>query len=214
MGAKVAHEVRNPLSAIRALVEVLSEKSTDDRDAQRLSVVLGEVDRIDDILRGYLTLGRPLERIQPEPCDLGQLLRETVALTEARAERGGVVLSAEGGPHTIACDPRRLKEVLLNLVLNAIDHTQPGGRIVLRTDADPNGGAVITVEDSGQGIEPARLAAVGTPFVTGRAGGTGLGLALARQAVEQHGGSLELTSSVGHGTVARVRLPARAPETT
>jgi signal transduction histidine kinase len=74
--------------------------------------------------------------------------------------------------------------------------------------AEAGGGAVLTVEDSGPGMAPERLASAGTPFASGRAGGTGLGLALARQAVEQHGGTLALESGPGRGTLARVTLPA------
>jgi signal transduction histidine kinase len=206
MGARVAHEVRNPLSAIRGLVEVIAEKNADERDRKRLDVVLGEVDRIDEILRGYLALARPLEQLEPRPCDLGALAREVGALIETRAERQGVTLLVEGGA-TARVDPRRIKEALLNLALNAIEATPAGGLVSLRA-AEAGSGAVLTVEDSGPGMAPERLASAGTPFASGRTGGTGLGLALARQAVEQHGGTLALESGPGRGTLARVTLPA------
>jgi signal transduction histidine kinase len=208
MGAKVAHEVRNPLSAIRGLVEVLAEKNADERDRKRLDVVVGEVDRIDEILSGYLALARPLEQLEPRPCDLGQLVREVAAVIEARAERAGVTLAVEGAA-TVEADPRRIKEALLNLILNAIAATPPGGRVALAAAAT-SAGAVLTVEDSGAGMAPDRLASAGTPFASDRPGGTGLGLALVRQAVEQHGGTLALESHPGRGTVARLILP-RAP---
>lgn len=207
MGAKVAHEVRNPLSAIRGLVELLAEKATEERDRQRLSVVLGEVGRIDEILRGYLTLARPLDSIERRPHDVGEVLRETVAVVEARAARAGVLLFVEGdAPLVHDVDPRRLKEAVLNLVLNAIDATPAGGRVHLRAIRATDG-VVITVEDSGAGMDAERLALAGRPFATGRPEGTGLGLALARQAAQQHGGALELESTPGRGTVARLRLP-------
>jgi signal transduction histidine kinase len=206
MGARVAHEVRNPLAAIRGLVEVIAEKNTGERDRKRLDVVLGEVDRIDEILRGYLAMARPLEQLEPRPCDLGALTREVAALIEARAERQGVTVLVEGSA-TAQVDPRRIKEALLNLALNAVQATSPRGHVRLRS-AETGGGAVLTVEDSGAGMPPERLATAGTPFATGRAGGTGLGLALARQAVEQHGGTLVLESGPGRGTLARITLPA------
>jgi signal transduction histidine kinase len=206
MGAKVAHEVRNPLSAIRGLVEVSAEKNTDERDRKRLAVVLGEVDRIDEILRGYLALARPLDQLQPQPVDLGQLVREVAAVIEARAERAGVGLTVEGDGAVISVDPRRIKEALLNLLLNAIEATPPGGQVALRASPTADGVA-LSVEDSGPGMRPEQLAAAGTPFSTQRPGGTGLGLALARQAAEQHGGSLALDSAPGRGTVARLSLP-------
>ena len=209
MGAKVAHEVRNPLSAIRGLVEIYREKTSDPRDRQRLQVVIGEVDRINEILTGYLALARPLEQIQTRPHDLGQLVGEVAAVIEARAERAGVVLAVQAEPASAEVDPRRVKEALLNLALNAIEHTPPGGRVSLRAAA-AGGHAEVSVEDSGPGMDAARLAVAGTPFATGRPQGTGLGLAIARQAIEQHGGSLVLDSVPGRGTVARVKLPRQA----
>jgi signal transduction histidine kinase len=208
MGAKVAHEVRNPLSAIRGLVEVLAEKSHDERDRQRLAVVVAEVSRIDEILRGYLALARPLERIEPMPCDVASLVCEAAAVIEARAERAGVTVLIEAGAATAEIDPRRIKEALLNLLLNSIEATPPGGRIRLGADTDDHS-VQITVEDSGVGMDERRLATTGSPFATGRPGGTGLGLALARQAIEQHGGTLTLSSEPGRGTLARLLLPRR-----
>jgi signal transduction histidine kinase len=204
MGARVAHEVRNPLSAIRALCEVVAEQNAGER--KRLGVVLGEVERIDQILTGYLALARPLDELAPRPYDGGQLLREVAAVIEARAERAGIILSVEAEAVPTHLDPRRMKEALLNLVLNAIDATPAGGRIALRA-ATSGARAVFTVEDSGPGMPSELLVQAGTPFLTGRSGGTGLGLALCRQAIEQHGGTLELESAAGRGTTARVTLP-------
>ena len=95
MGAKVAHEVRNPLSAIRGLIEVLAEKGADERDRRRLAVMLGEVDRINQILTGYLSLARPLDQIRPVPTPLQELMHEIAAVVEARAERAGVGLAVD-----------------------------------------------------------------------------------------------------------------------
>lgn len=210
MGAKVAHEVRNPLSAIRGLVEVIAEKVADERDKKRLDVVRGEVDRIDEILRGYLDLARPLERLEPRDCDAGRLAEEVAAILEGRVERAGLTLIVEAQPRSLHADPRRLKEALLNLLLNAIAVTKPGGRIVIR--ATPSDGDVLfEVEDEGPGMTRGELANAGKPFMTRREGGTGLGLALVRNTAEQHGGKLELESARGRGTIARLRLPAPSP---
>ena len=211
MGAKVAHEVRNPLSAIRGLIEVLAEKNPDERDRRRLGVMLGEVDRINQILTGYLSLARPLDQIQPVPTDLRGLLHEVAAVVEARAERAGVGLAVDSVAVTAPVDPQRLKEALLNLLLNAIDATPAGGRIDFQARLVANQ-VEIDVQDSGVGMPAAQLAKAGTPFSTGRAGGTGLGLALARQAIEQHAGTLTLVSQPGRGTLAQVNLPLVAPE--
>lgn len=209
MGARVAHEVRNPLSAVRGLAELLAERAQEPRDRERLTVMLSEVDRLDGILSEYLALARPLDRLEPAPTELATLVREVAAIAEARAERAQIALSVEAEAARVAVDPRRIKEALLNLVLNALDHTPAGGRVTLRVQPATSGGAILSVDDTGPGMTPAQLAVAGTAYVSGRAGGTGLGLALVRQTVHQHGGTLDLTSAPGRGTVARVLLPAQ-----
>jgi signal transduction histidine kinase len=129
---------------------------------------------------------------------------------EARAQRAGIAVIVEAPPLPVELDARRIKEALLNLLLNAIDATPAGGRIRLAAAATA-GGVELRVEDTGAGMDAARLAAAATPFATGREGGTGLGLALARQAAEQHGGALIVDSAgPGRGSVARLSLPRRA----
>jgi signal transduction histidine kinase len=196
---------------VRGLAELLAERTQDERDRARLGVMLGEVDRLDGILGEYLALARPLDHLAPTPTDLATLVREVAAIAEARAERAQIHLSVEAEPVTVAVDPRRIKEALLNLVLNALDHTPAGGRVTLRVQPRSGEGALLCVEDTGPGMTPAQLAAAGTAYISGRAGGTGLGLALVRQTVSQHGGALDLSSAPGRGTVARVALPAAPP---
>jgi len=212
MGAKVAHEVRNPLSAIRALVEVVAEKNTDEKDHKRLDVVLGEVDRIDEILRGYLALARPLDSLVPRVTDIAALVREVAAVLEMRSVRANVALELDVHDATAEVDPRRVKEALLNLVLNALDATPAGGHIHLKVLREVQG-PVILVMDSGPGMDDSMLQKAGQLFSSSREGGTGIGLAIARQAIAQHGGTLELTSRHGAGTTARVWLPWKAQET-
>ncbi len=212
LGARVAHEVNNPLAAIRGLVEVMVEarQGTDDRDARRLAVVAGEVERIEGILRDYLDHRRPLAELEPTDVDLAELGRDIAAVLEARAERSGIHLAAEGPPTLAWVDPRRLKEALLNLALNALEATPAGARVDLGWRSDGAAGdVVVELRDRGRGMSPDVLARIGTAGFTTRAGGTGLGVALARAVVEQHGGTLLFTSETGHGTLATIRLPAR-----
>jgi signal transduction histidine kinase len=225
LGAGVAHELRNPLAALKGLVELVLEGREPDRAPRRLAVVLSEVARMESILEGYLSFSRPLGAFAPVPVDLAVIVREAADLIEARAERDGVELilmadpavlpsAANGAPpgrpaSVVPADPRRLKEAVLNLVLNALQATAPGGaiRVGSRRAADE---ACIFVEDTGRGMSPETLARLGEPFFSTRTGGVGLGVRLARQVAELHGGRLTYASTVGKGTQATLVLPVKA----
>jgi signal transduction histidine kinase len=211
IGAKVAHELKNPLSAVKGLVQLLSRSAADDRSRERLGVIAGEVSRMEVILRDYLSFTRPLDDLRPEPVEIGAIADEVLAVLEARAEAAGVSIARTGGPVVATGDARRLKEALLNLVANAVEATPRQGSVEVGVRAD-GGDVVILVRDTGKGIPPDDLARLGTPFFTTREGGTGLGVVLARAAIRQHGGDLRFESEVGRGTLATVRLPlAEAP---
>lgn len=218
LGAKVAHEVKNPLTAIRAVVELTLE-SGDDRTKKRLSVAAGEIARIEQIISGYGSLTHPLEVVRRSPNDIGELAQHLLIMLEARAARAGVELAlvppaSEDRPGSLVfdLDRDRLSEALLNLLLNALYATQPGGRVDLSFGLTPEAALELRVTDTGKGMDPAALAKVGTPFFTQREGGTGLGVALARQVAEQHGGALTYESTPGTGTTATIRIPRAPPE--
>lgn len=207
VGSKVAHELKNPLSAIKGLAQLLSRSAADERSRERLRVIESEVSRMEAILRDYLSFSRPLEDLRTRPVDLAVLVDDVLAVLEARAEVAGVTLARRGGPVVAVGDPRRLKEALLNLVANALEATPRGGSVdvaLTRREAE----ACIAVRDTGKGMAPEDLARVGTPFFTRREGGTGLGVVLARAALRQHGGDLGFESELGRGTTVTLRLPA------
>ena len=206
IGSKVAHELKNPLSAVKGLVQLLSRSAADERSRERLEVIAGEVSRMEVILRDYLSFSRPLDDLRPEPVEIGAVADDVLAVLEARAEAAGVSLVRTGGPVVATGDARRLKEALLNLVANALEATPPQGSVEVGVSGE-GGDALILVRDTGKGIAPEDLARLGTPFFTKREGGTGLGVVLARAAIRQHGGDLRFESEVGRGTVATVRLP-------
>ncbi len=201
LGAKVAHEIKNPLASVRGLVE-LSIEGAEGRGRQRLEVALAEVARIEGILRDYLSFARPLEELRRAPVDLRALSDELRAIVEGRAERAGVAIEITGERALVDADAARLKEALLNLLGNALEATAPGGSVRIEVTADG-----LVLRDTGRGIRRDDLARVGTPGFTTRAEGTGLGVALARAAIAQHGGTLAFESEEGVGTVVTVRLP-------
>lgn len=200
VGAKLAHELKNPLAAIKALLQILRDR-VDDKGTKRLDVALGEVDRMDVIVRDYLTFARPLADLELATVDLRALADDIVSVLADRAQLAQVTLAATGAPHQITADARRLREALFNLTDNAIRATPPGGSVTLVV-----AGTQIRVEDTGSGMPPDLANA--PAFTTTRDDGTGLGLTIARGAITQHGGELDFSPRPGGGTIATVLLPS------
>ncbi len=208
VGSKVAHELKNPLTAVKALVQLGLRNPAEAPSHERLQVVEKEVSRVQEILQNYLSFTRPLQDVRPMLVELGPLVSDTLVVLSARADGARVRLYAEGDA-TLEADPRRLKEALLNLVANAIEATPPGGEVAV--EVRPAGdGAEIVIRDTGRGMPAETLRRIGTPFFTTREDGTGLGVVLARSVIAQHGGSMRYESEPGKGTRVRVALP-RAP---
>jgi signal transduction histidine kinase len=206
MTTKLAHELKNPLAAIKSLVQVEAAQAVDDKSRRRLDVVMAEVDRIGALLREYLDVARPVVDAQVTPLELDELMTDVSALVSGRAEAAGVVLSVAGQGGALTADGRLLKEAIVNVVCNAIEATPRGGHVIVHYDCDARG-ARIVIRDTGRGMTKDTAARVGTPFFTTREHGTGLGVVIAKTAIVQHGGTLEYQSEPGRGTVARIALP-------
>jgi signal transduction histidine kinase len=211
MGAKVAHELKNPLAAIAGLAQLLLEGRHDDKTRERLTVMASEVGRMEKVIREYLAFARPLDEVRLNDVDLASLIDDVITLLEARARAREVTLARTGDGTSARVDPGRMKEALLNLVDNAIAASPPGSRVTVELARVP-GSTTLRVRDRGEGMAPDVLARVGTPYFTTREDGTGLGVVMARASVEQHGGTLVLHSRRGEGTVAEIVLPDTAVE--
>jgi len=212
MTAGIAHEIRNPLSIIRAsgqhLERILHDAEINDEIAP---FIVEEVDRLDHILKGYLAFGTDKET-EPEVFDLGTCVRRSAALLyDEMAETGVTILGTEElllAP--VFGDHRRLQQVLLNLFMNARDAMSQGGTISL-TLALTHGSkknAVLTISDEGSGLQGVSREKLFEPFWTSKEKGSGLGLAMSRSIVEEMGGKLELQNREGvPGVVATLTLP-------
>jgi signal transduction histidine kinase len=208
VGAKVAHELKNPLASIKGLCQLVARTPESDRTQERLAVVASEISRMETILNEYLSFSRPLEDLRPESLDVSAIARDVLDVLAGRADQAGVAMTLEGGAPAVHGDGRRLKEALINLVANALEATPSGGTVALRLR---NGGnaVVLEVRDSGRGIAPEDLDRIGTSFFTTRPNGTGLGVVLAQGVINQHGGTLTYASTLGHGTTATIMLPVK-----
>jgi signal transduction histidine kinase len=214
VGAKVAHELKNPLASIKGLCQLVARTPESERTQERLAVVSSEISRMETILNEYLSFSRPLEDIKPETVDPAALAQDVLDILDGRAVQAGITLSLEGSAQPVQGDPRRLKEALLNIASNALEATPNGGSVKVRIRSTSQG-VMIDVADTGRGIPPEDLERLGTSFFTTRPNGTGLGVVLAQGVITQHGGSLAYVSTPGKGTTATISLPAKtavAPE--
>jgi len=218
--AAMSHELRTPLNAIIGFSELLVD-SPDLEDPARVREFAGHIhgsglhllELINEVLDlARVEAGRP--DLRPSAFDLVPLLAETVAAMRPLAERKSLILALDApGELPLVADPARIRQVVFNLVSNAIKFTPAGGRISVRASAAADE-VQLSVEDTGVGIERKDLDRVFEAFEQVRAGasreGTGLGLALSRRLVEAHGGSIGSTSEVGRGSRFTVRVPAGA----
>jgi signal transduction histidine kinase len=210
MAARLAHEVKNPLAAIKGLSTHMARNAADPKTAERLAIVAGEADRLQAIVDGFLSFSRGLDELNVSPVRPFELARELSVLLEARAQEAGVSLEV-GGDQALSldADARKLRQALLNVVLNAIQASPRDATVRVSVAAECDR-AVIAVQDDGIGMTPEILDRIRKPYFTTKEGGTGLGVAVARGLVEQHGGQLEFRSAPGKGTTVSIRLPRTA----
>ncbi|MFY3743009.1 sensor histidine kinase [Anaeromyxobacter sp. Red801] len=207
-GATLAHELKNPLTAVKALVQLGLANPREAASHERLEQVARAVERMERILRDYLASARGMAELAPARVEVGPLVSGVLQGLSARASEARVRLVTHGDA-TVEADPRRLEEALVNLVANGIEATPPGGEVAVEVLSSAEG-AELVVRDTGSGIAPDALQRLGTPFFSTRSGGNGLGVAHVRSVIAMHGGSLRYESEPGKGTVVRATLPRRA----
>jgi len=219
LSAGIAHEIRNCLNPISGSVEVLQrELKVKGENARLLELIVRESERLDNFIRELLDYAR--ERpLKCETLDLGELLRDLadVARRHPSAEGKELTWSGASDDASVHVDSEQIRQVLLNLVLNALEAVEGEGqvevRIAARRDRPATGSGAVRawvcaeVQDNGIGIAAPEIDLIFEPFYSTKRGGTGLGLAIANRIVERHGGVLEVESRLGAGTTMRVWLP-------
>jgi signal transduction histidine kinase len=212
VAAGVAHELRNPLTSVKMLVQSGLEGPRPGLAADDLEIIEHEVRRMEASIQTFLDFARP-PHAERRRGDLLAVVRRALALVEARARRQGVACKADlpPGPVEVDIDAEQIHQVLLNLLLNSLDFLPHGGAIRLEvrpaTAASPL--VTVTVRDTGPGLAPRVRERLFEPFVSGKETGLGLGLSISRRLVEAHGGTMHGDNAPEGGAVFRFTLPAK-----
>ena len=207
--AAVAHDMRAPLVTIGGLSRRLRDKLKEDYSTrEKLDLIVNETERLEKMMNNMLDFSRPLE-LQLVRKDINEIVQNSLVPVEDVAEQKGVEIECLLSPDlpTINVDPVRLQQVVMNLVLNAIQASPKGEKVIMSTTKKGKD-ILIAVADSGKGIPPEQKEEIFKPFFTTKKEGTGLGLPIVKKIVEAHGGTVEVLKNPGHGAILRVRLPS------
>jgi signal transduction histidine kinase len=211
--AGLSHEIRNPLNAAALQLAVLERRvrrlpsEAQEGALDPLSLVREEIRRLDHLLEDLLQYARPRE-FERKPVEMGALVERVAQLLASDADSRGVTLVRSVEPGVVARgDEMRLREVILNLVLNALDVSERGTEVRVTARSLGPSEIEISVEDDGPGVPPDQRERIFQPFFTTKSHGTGLGLAIVHSIVTQHRGAMRLESSAKGGAAFRVRLP-------
>jgi signal transduction histidine kinase len=213
LSAGLAHELRNPLASIAGAAGILKRNpDASDKRAECLGIIERECGRLNRLLTNFLDFARPRPPRYQE-VDPAIVLDSVMILANHATGRRQTVLRKEvvGQLPKLSCDPEQLEQVLLNLVINAVQATDTHGEVIMRA-SKRNDKLLIQVEDDGCGVSPESLDKIFDPFFTTKDNGTGLGLSVAHQIVEQHGGLLRAENNPARGMTFSVVLPIPAGE--
>ena len=208
--ARIAHEIKNPLSGITVALELMNGKSEDRGQQQSISEILKEVRRLDRILKELLQLSIPKE-MDFRRADPNDVVERSVILVNPRADEKGVTVETK-----LSCDEEynldyeKCQQVVINLLINGIDAVKPGeGKVTVETWS-VRGELRISVTDTGHGISRSEIEKVFEPFYTSKKQGTGLGLAISKRIIEAHNGEITVSSEEGKGSTFTVIIPRSA----
>jgi signal transduction histidine kinase len=218
--AGIAHELRNPLTAIRSTVQYLASEFDEGTDQRKLADdTLDEVDRLNTIVGNLLSLAQPAES-NPEEIDVAEEIKRCLGLIEAKAKSQNVTLETDFASDLpwLTFDPAQLRQLLVNVLMNGLQAMPEGGTLLIRAGLPAEAGQasgpdskrmLIEVEDEGDGIAPDMRQKVFEPFFTTKPGGTGLGLAICNSIVKRYNGEIWIEQAESGGAGVRISLPVK-----
>jgi signal transduction histidine kinase len=209
LAAGIAHEIRNPLTSINILIHSLTENfPSENAHREDLQVIEEEIRRINEIVDQFLRFAKPASPLF-EKTNLIPIFEEILQLLRPQIERGKIKVKKEFEPlPLITVDKEQVKQVILNLLLNAVQAMPKGGHLTLRGQASESDRWIrLSIQDSGIGIPGEDLNKLFDPFFSTKEGGVGLGLSIAHRIIDQHHGKIEVESAPGKGTLLMVWLP-------
>jgi len=210
LAASLAHEIKNPLAGISGAVQVMRDATPgDDPHFPILAEILRQIDRLDGTVEDLLVYARP-KVPQLRTCNPAEVMQRTVTLLHKQPPLSSVCLEINCDPSlpNVDLDPDQIEQVLINVILNAVQASRAGGVVRVAAQAD-SASFELLVHDSGHGMSDSVRRRAFEPFFTTKARGTGLGLAICRQIIQAHNGSMDLQSEPGVGTTVVIRLPLR-----
>ncbi|OAH54753.1 hypothetical protein AWH48_09225 [Domibacillus aminovorans] len=204
LAASIAHEIRNPLTSIKGFIKLAKEGSL---DSEHYSIIEEEIDRIETIASELLVLGKPLS-LEIQTCNVGKMLSDVCILLQSQAVMKRIEIKCDVEENCLVrCNDGQMKQIFINFIKNAIEAMNDGGVIHTSVSAQ-NGLIVIVIQDEGKGIPDSIMEKIGEPFYSTKDSGTGLGLMVCFNIVEQYEGKIQVRSQIDKGTTFTISFPA------
>ncbi|MDQ0217293.1 PAS domain-containing sensor histidine kinase [Peribacillus cavernae] len=209
LAAGIAHEIRNPMTALKGFIQLLQDSVTEDF-SNYFNVITSELKRIETIITEFLVLAKP-QAMRYYKQDLNGIMRETVELLKAQALLHNIQFQAsfEEEEFFLYCEGNQLKQVFINIIKNALEVTDDGGLVYIKVKREDAEHVRISIKDEGVGIPEEKIKKLGEPFYTTKERGTGLGLMVSYKIIEEHKGYVEVESQEGKGTTFHILLPLK-----
>ncbi|GEM_PF-4074570 len=208
LASSLAHEIKTPLTSIHGFAQMIPKKMDQPDFLERMSkIVQKEADRLNSLVENLLSFGKPQVEVKSR-VNIEEIIDDVRVLVDKKIEKKRAQLKVElPAQLSVMGDGDKLKQVFINLLLNALDAVNPGGEIIVRGQEADKRFVKVEVIDDGEGMEPEMLNKIFNPFFTTKSEGSGLGLAITHRIIEEHGGELEVSSSPGEGTEVSILLP-------
>ncbi|MDP4170846.1 MAG: ATP-binding protein [Bacillota bacterium] len=209
LAAGIAHEIRNPLTSLIGFTQIIKESINNVVLEEYLKIMMDELNRINTIVNEFMFIAKPNETMVIKETNINTLISAVIKFMEPQSNLKSIkITSTSDSIITAFCDPNQLKQVLINLLQNAIEATtDPNNNIDISLEYFNDDHYIIKISDRGAGISEERQSRLFEPFYTTKEKGTGLGLMVCKRIIDIHGGTIDVDSKQGEGTVFRIQLP-------